>query len=130
MAEQVGDGRNDFNTECGPTNVALHEVAVAVDLGDAGVVLRAARPVDVSGLSAERQTRFRIDVARVCAQRRQVAEAVSALMKARDLLPDMVRALPPVKQLTADLLTMSESPSEDLRSLAGELGVQEVRTGR
>ena len=126
MAEQVGVGRNDYNTEFGPTNVGLHEVSVAVDLGDAGVALRAAQGVDASGLSAERQTRFQIDVARAYAQRRQVADAVSALLRARELSPEMVRALPIVKQLAADLLTMSQPPSEDLRALAGELGVHEV----
>ncbi|KOX04305.1 DNA-binding protein [Streptomyces sp. NRRL B-3648] len=129
MAEQVGDGRNDYNTEFGPTNVGLHEVSVAVDLGDAGVALRAAQAVDASGLSAERQTRFQIDVARAYAQRRQVADAVSALLKAREQSPEMVRSLPVVKQLVADLLTMSQPPSEELRALAGELGVHEVRTG-
>ncbi|MYS94799.1 anaerobic benzoate catabolism transcriptional regulator [Streptomyces chartreusis NRRL 3882] len=129
MAEQVGDGRNDYNTEFGPTNVGLHEVAVAVDLGDAGVALRAAQAVDESGLSAERQTRFQIDVARAYAQRRQVADAVSALLRARELSPEMVRALPMVKQLAADLLTMAQPPSEELRTLAAELGVHEVRTG-
>lgn len=129
MAEEVGDGRNDYNTEFGPTNVGLHEVAVAVDLGDAGVALRAAQAVDESGLSAERQTRFQIDVARAYAQRRQVADAVSALLRARELSPEMVRALPMVKQLAADLLTMAQPPSEELRTLAAELGVHEVRTG-
>ncbi|MEU9246368.1 helix-turn-helix transcriptional regulator [Streptomyces sp. NPDC048385] len=129
MGEQVGDGRNDYNTEFGPTNVALHEVAVAVDLGDAGVALRSAQTVDASGLSAERQTRFRVDLARAYAQRRQVADSVSALLAARELSPELVRALPMVKQLVADLLTMSQPPSEELRALAGELGVHEVRTG-
>ncbi len=129
MAERVGDGRNDYNTEFGPTNVGLHEVAVAVDLGDAGVALRAAQGVDETGLSAERQTRFQIDVARAYAQRRQVADAVSALLRARELSPEMVRALPMVKQLAADLLTMAQPPSEELRTLAAELGVHEVRTG-
>ncbi|GHD90109.1 helix-turn-helix domain-containing protein [Streptomyces naganishii] len=129
LGDQVGDGRNDYNTEFGPTNVALHEVAVAVDLGDAGVALRAAQTVDASGLSAERQTRFQIDLARAYAQRRQVADAVSALLAARGLSPELVRALPMVKQLIADLLTMSQPPSEELRALAGELGVHEVRTG-
>ncbi|MFK8907574.1 helix-turn-helix domain-containing protein [Streptomyces sp. YS-3] len=129
MAEQVGDGRNDYNTEFGPTNIGLHEVAVAVDLGDAGVALRAAQSVDASGLSAERQTRFQIDVARAHAQRRQVTDAVAALMKARGLSSEMVRALPIVKQIVADLLTMSQQPSEELRALAGESGVHEAWTG-
>ncbi|MGP4115201.1 helix-turn-helix domain-containing protein [Streptomyces sp. 4N509B] len=126
MAEQVGEGRNDYNTEFGPTNVALHEVSVAVDLGDAGVALRAAQAVDPSGLSPERQARFRIDLAKAHAQRRQVAEAVTALEDARRILPEWFRAKPAVKQLIADLLAMSPLPSDQLRSLARELGVQEM----
>ncbi|WP_059010327.1 helix-turn-helix domain-containing protein [Streptomyces specialis] len=128
MAERVGDGRNDYNTEFGPTNVALHEVAVAVDLGDAGVALRAAEAVDASGLSTERQARFGIDLATAHAQRRQVADAVSALVEVRDLLPEMFRAKPAVKQLVSDLVAMSPVPSDELRALARELAVPEVRT--
>jgi transcriptional regulator with XRE-family HTH domain len=128
MADQVGDGRNDYNTEFGPTNVGLHEVSVAVDLGDAGVALRAAESIDASGLSPERQTRFQLDIARAHAQRRQVGEATSALLRARQLSPEMVRAMPTVKQLVSDLLTMSQPPSDQLRELANEVGVLEVRT--
>ncbi|MBV9023546.1 MAG: helix-turn-helix transcriptional regulator [Streptomycetaceae bacterium] len=126
MAEQVGEERNDYNTEFGPTNVDLHEVAVAVDLGDAGIALRAAEAVDASGLSTERQTRFQIDIARAHAQRRQVAAAVSALFKAHELSPEMVRAMPQLKQFVLDLLTMSQPPSDQLQALASELGIQEV----
>ncbi|MCF6525580.1 helix-turn-helix domain-containing protein [Streptomyces sp. JJ36] len=126
MAEQVGEGRNDHHTEFGPTNVGLHEVAVAVDLGDAGVALRAAEGIDPSGLSSERQTRFHLDVARAHAQRRQIPEAVSALTAARAVSPEMVRALSMATQLTSDLLTMSPQPSQQLRTLAAEMGVHEV----
>jgi transcriptional regulator with XRE-family HTH domain len=129
LADRVGEGRNDYNTEFGPTNVALHEVAVAVDLGDAGVALRAAQSVDASGLSSERQARFGIDLAKAHAQRRQIDQAVDALDKVRDLLPEMFRAKPAVKQLVADLLAMSPLPSDQLRAMARELGVQEMRTG-
>jgi transcriptional regulator with XRE-family HTH domain len=129
LAERVGRGRNDYNTEFGPTNVGLHEIAVAVDLGDAGVALRAAAGIDPTELSSERQTRFHIDVARAHAQRRQVDDAVSALEKAHRLSPEMTRGMPSVRQLVADLLTMSQPPSESLRALARELSVPEVRTG-
>ncbi|MFE1781727.1 helix-turn-helix domain-containing protein [Streptomyces sp. NPDC059506] len=129
-AERVGEGRNDYNTEFGPTNVSLHEVAVAVALGDAGAALRAADTVDVSGLSPERQVRFRIDVARAHTQRRQVTDAVSALVRAHQLSPEIVRAMPITKQLVSDLLAMSgPSPSGQLHALADELGVRGVRTG-
>ncbi|MFE7130051.1 helix-turn-helix domain-containing protein [Streptomyces sp. NPDC057638] len=126
MAARIGDGRNDYNTEFGPTNVALHEVAVAVDLGDAGVALRAAEEVDASGLSSERQARFGIDLAKAHAQRRQIDQAVSSLVRVRDLLPEMFRAKPAVKQLVSDLVAMSPLPSDQLRALARDLDVQEM----
>ncbi|MEU6476296.1 helix-turn-helix transcriptional regulator [Streptomyces sp. NPDC047017] len=122
LAEQVGEGRNDYNTEFGPANVSVHEVSVAVGLGDAGVALRAARRVDVSVLSEERQARFHIDLAQAHAQRRQVDDAVSALLKAQELSPQLMNALPSAKQLVSDLLLMGRPPSEALRRLAGELG--------
>lgn len=123
LAERIGEGRNDYNTEFGPANVSLHEVSVAVELGDAGVALRAAGAVDVSALSTERQTRFHIDVARAHTQRRQVDEAVAALFRALDLSPEMTRSLPLVKRTAGDLMTMAQPASEQLRSLAVELGL-------
>jgi hypothetical protein len=45
-ASRIGADRNDFDTEFGPTNVQLHRVAVAVDLGDAGEALDVAKGID------------------------------------------------------------------------------------
>ena len=121
IAERLGEGRNDYDTEFGPANVALYEVAVAVELGDAGRALRAAATVDASGLSAERRARMLIDVARAHAQRRQVQEAVSALRQAEGITPEQVRTHQMVRQLVSDLLTMHDPPSRELRDLAGRL---------
>ena len=41
VAGRLGEGRNEYNTEFGQANVRLHEIAVAVELGDAGRALRA-----------------------------------------------------------------------------------------
>jgi transcriptional regulator with XRE-family HTH domain len=121
IAGRLGEGRNDYNTEFGPANVRLYEIAVAVELGDAGRALRAAATVDVSGLSAERRARMLIDVARAHAQRRQVPDAVAALRQAEDITPEQVRGHDLVRQLTSDLLTMQDPPSSELRELAGRL---------
>lgn len=118
IAERLGDGRNDYNTEFGPANVTLHEIAVAVELSDAGRALRAAEQVDTTGLSAERQGRMLIDVARAHAQRRDVDSAVATLLRGEEITPEQVRAHPLVRQLVSDLLTMQNPPGEDLRELA------------
>jgi hypothetical protein len=63
IGQRIGQDRNDFDTEFGPTNVQLHRVAVATDLGDAGEALDVAKQIDATGLSAERQARLLVDVA-------------------------------------------------------------------
>jgi hypothetical protein len=126
IAGRLGEGRNDYNTEFGPANVALYEIAVAVDLGDAGRALRAAT-VDTTGLSAERRARMLIDVARAHAQRRQVGEAVTALRQAEDIAPELVRGHYLARQLVSDLLTMQDPPSSELRELSVRLGVTKGR---
>jgi hypothetical protein len=120
-AARLGEGRNDYNTEFGPANVVLHEIAVAVELGDAGRALRAAAAVDTTGLSAERRARMLIDVARAHAQRRQVSEATAALRQAEDITPELVHGHELVRQLVSDLITMQDPPSAELRELAERL---------
>ena len=121
MAGRLGDGHNDFNTEFGPVNVRLYEIAVAVELGDTGRAVRAAATVDTSRLSAERQGRILIDVARAHAQRRQVGAAVAALVQAEDITPELIRGHELPRQTVSDLLTMQDPPSAELRGLAERL---------
>ena len=128
VAARVGGGRNDYNTEFGPANVTLYEIAVAVELGDAGRALRAAAAVDTTGLSAERCARMLIDVARAQAQRRQIGEAVAALREAEQITPEQVRGHELARQLVSDLLTMQDPPSAELRELAGRLGAAKLPT--
>ena len=127
VATRLGEGRNDFNTEFGPANVSLHEISVAVELGDAGRALRAAAVVDASGLSAERRARMLIDVARAHAQRRQITKAVAVLRQAEDISPELVGGHEQVRQVVSDLLAMQDPPSVELRELAGRVGAARLR---
>jgi transcriptional regulator with XRE-family HTH domain len=103
-ARQLGSDRNDFGTEFGPTNVQVHAVTVAVELGDAAEALRRAALIDTEVLSPERQARFLIDVARARVQRRDFAGAVEALRRAAALTTEQVRCHPLVRDLVRDLL--------------------------
>ena len=124
IATRLGDGRNDLGTEFGPANVGIHEVAIAIDLGDAGRALRVASGLDATDLSPERQSRLLIDVARAHAQRRQPDDAVAALLRAEAIGAEQVRGHEAVRQLVHDLLTMQERPTADLRGLVGRLTTQ------
>ena len=121
VAGRLGDGHNEYNIEFGPANVRLYEIAVAIELGDAGRALRAAAAVDTSGLSAERRGRMLIDVARAHAQRRQPGEAVAALLQAEVITPEQVRSHALVRQLVSDLLITQDPPGSELRDLSKRL---------
>jgi transcriptional regulator with XRE-family HTH domain len=115
--ERVGSGRNDYDTEFGPDNVLLHEVAAAVELGDAGRALRAAERAQAGGLSTERQGRLLVDVARAHAQLRHTDEVIRALSDGAAIAPELYAAHPRVRELVANLVRGS-SDRPDVRALA------------
>jgi len=86
-AEKVGKGRDDYGTEFGRVNVAIHAVSVAVDLGDAGHALDLAKDLHYQALSPERQARQLIDLAAAHAMRRQIGEAIRDLLQLSGLRP-------------------------------------------
>ncbi|HEY6423271.1 MAG TPA: helix-turn-helix transcriptional regulator [Pseudonocardiaceae bacterium] len=122
-AAQLGADRNDYNTEFGPTNVLLHEVNVAVELGDAGRAVRVATRADADRLSPERQARLLIDVARAYAQRRQPRLLVSTLRQAAQIAPEQVRTHRVVRELVEDALRADQGDVPDLQELADYLGL-------
>ncbi len=123
IARRAGVDRNDFNTEFGPTNVEIHAVSVAADLGDAGEALEVAAGLDVSSLSEERQAHFHLDLARAHAQRRHLGEATAALFTAESLSPEQIHTHALVRDTIYDLLSLSgRRPTQDLEDLARRCG--------
>lgn len=124
LGERLGQDGNDYHTEFGPTNVRLHEIAVAVDLGDAGTALRLAAGVDASGMSPERQARLLIDVGRAHLQRRNLPGALRALLDAERLTPEQVHAHRLVKNIMYDLARSEHRTDPRVRGLAQRCGVR------
>jgi hypothetical protein len=124
IADRIGEDRDDFGTEFGPTNVALHAVDVAVELGDAGQALDLARDIKPDRLSPERQARYDIDLAQAHAMRRQIGEALRCLEEAERLTPEQTRTHRVARAVARDLIQLSGSrPRPELRELAERLGV-------
>ena len=121
MAGRLGEGRNEYNTEFGPANVRLQEVADRRRPRRRGP--RAARRCRRGYQRAVRRTASpdAHRVARAHAQRRQVDEAVAALLQAEQITPEQVRGHVLVRQLVSDLLTMQDPPAAELRDLARRL---------
>lgn len=124
IADRIGEDRNDFGTEFGPTNVALHAVGVAVELGDAGEAIDLSRSIDQERLSAERQARYLLDLALAHAMRRQIGEALRCLEQAEQITPEQTRSHRVARQVARDLIQLSSGrPRPELRQLAERFGV-------
>jgi hypothetical protein len=120
-ADQLGEDRADLGTVFGPTNVAIHRVAVAVELGDAREAVRRVPEVNLNQMPShltERRARFLIDVARGHAQVQDDAAALDALTEAEAIAPDELRNHRLTREVLHDLLSR-ERQSSGLRDLAG-----------
>ncbi|MFB7637137.1 helix-turn-helix domain-containing protein [Streptomyces sp. NPDC056149] len=119
VARQLGEDRNDFNLEFGPTNVEIQAVSTAVDLGDAGEALDIAENLDASDLSVERQARLLMDLGRAHVQRRHFGDALDCLLRAEELAPEMIRSHIASRNAIRELtLVAGHAVSDELRALA------------
>lgn len=107
IAEQLGEDRNDYNLEFGPTNVAIQAVSTAVDLGDAGEAIDIGQTIDASSLSPERQGRLLMDLGRAHAQRRHTGDAIECLLRAEELSPETVQSHAAVRDAVKELVLVS-----------------------
>ena len=119
VADRLGQDGNYLWTAFGPTNVAVHRVSAAVELGDAGTALEYAGQVPRDRLPVlERRAHHLIDVARAHGQRRNDDDALAALLDAEQLAPDEVYVSPSVHTLVVELLGHSTRRAPELRGLA------------
>jgi len=119
-AAELKDERCDFGAVFGPTNLAIHQVAVAVELGDASEAVAYIPHVNLDRLPshlAERRARFLIDVARSYMQLQDDTAALDALLHAEAIAPDELRNHRLTHDVVRELLSR-EQRSSGLRSLA------------
>lgn len=97
-AAQLGRDANYWQTAFGPTNVELHRISTALDLGDVAYVAEHGRSVNPSALPVERQVCHRVDLARAYSHLAQDEEAVRSLLDAELQAPQLVRHNPVVRE--------------------------------
>jgi transcriptional regulator with XRE-family HTH domain len=123
LAAQLGPQRSGGAPEFGPEYVALYEIAVSVDLGDAGHALRVAARADITGLSPGRQARMLIDVARAHALRGQAEEAATALGKAEAIGGGYLASSDRAREVVRRLLGSGGPVPAAIAGLAARLAV-------
>ncbi|MFD9068471.1 helix-turn-helix domain-containing protein [Streptomyces lasiicapitis] len=90
-AQRLGADANHLWTAFGPTNVAIHCVATAGELGDLQVAADLGPRIDTSGLPVERRVRHSLEVARALSSWNRTDDALDALLDAEQIAPEQVR---------------------------------------
>lgn len=122
LAAEIGD-RNEVWTSFGPTNVAIHKVTVAAELGDVDLAADLGSRLDVSVMPRERQVRHQLEVARALSRLGRRDDALAAILAAEVSAPEQVRR----HFLTHELVhgwirTTRIAPEAALVALARRLG--------
>ena len=126
LADQLGADANHGWTAFGPTNVQIHEVSIAVELGDAGQAAARAAGLKTDNLPPglrSRRAQVHIDSAWAYAQKRQPAEAVMNLLQAERVAPQALRYNEVVTDVLQELLRHERGTAPGLRALAARAGV-------
>jgi hypothetical protein len=115
--------RNDYGLAFGPSNVAQHEVAVAVELEDGEEAVRRSRRVRL-GLSvpAVRRGHHYIDLARGYVMAGDQAGGLRCLEQARRIAPQQTRHHPMVRE-TVLAIAAARRGREELSLFASWLGL-------
>ena len=101
---RLGGDHNHQWTAFGPTNVLLHRVSTAVELGDAGSAIDYARQIRLNDVDVmERKVTLFVDAARAYSQWGKVDRAYEALMSAENLASEELRTRPAVHELISHL---------------------------
>lgn len=124
LAERTGE-HNAFWTAFGPTNVAMHAVAVEVEAGEASEALRLADRVEHrNSPSIERRVAFLLEQAKGFVQRRDLAEALLLLQTVEREAPEDLTYRPTAHSLLSTVIQRSRrSVSHEAAHLAGRVGL-------
>lgn len=90
-AARLGSDANHLWTAFGPSNVAIHRVATAGELGDIQVAVDLGPQVDTSALPTERRVRHSLETARALSSWNRTDEALEMVLTAEQMAPEQVR---------------------------------------
>ena len=121
-AGRLGADANHMWTAFGPTNVAIHRVNTAMELGDVQIALDIGPQLDTAGLPVERQVRHALEIARAYSARNRQDEGLARLLAAEQLAPVQVRHHYISRQLVLTWIRQQRGrPRPELAALATRL---------
>lgn len=124
VAARIGHDTRDYGLLFGPTNVAIHQVAIAIELGDADEAVRRARDLMLpDDLPRERSSHHFIDLSRVWIWQGRYDKALACVTRAERLAPQRTRYHPMARQTVTQLLDHQRRLPEPLRAIATRMGL-------
>ena len=102
-ADRLGEDANYWFTGFGPSNVELHKVSAALDLGDISQVIESGPRINVDHLPVERQVTHLIDLARAYSLVAKDDEALQTLLTAEQKSPTIVRHSTVVREVVRSM---------------------------
>jgi hypothetical protein len=127
IADQLGRDGNYAWTAFGPTNVAIHRVSTAMELGDVETALALGSRIDTSPLPIERQVRHSLELARALNARGKREKAEELVLTAEARAPEQVRHHSLCRNLVINWIrTAKARPSEHLTGLAERMKLVSV----
>jgi transcriptional regulator with XRE-family HTH domain len=120
-SDRLGVDGNYWQTGFGPTNVELHRLAAALDLGDVAYVVDRAPQVETGHMPAERTAAHLIDTGRAMSLVARDDEALSTLLDAEQVAPQLVRHSPVVRETVKTLYRRNPASKQGRSSLLAGL---------
>ncbi|MBM7775996.1 hypothetical protein JOD54_006200 [Actinokineospora baliensis] len=123
-ARRLGRDGNDLWTAFGPTNVAIHRVNTAAELGDLQTVLSTRLPIDTANVPVERRVRYLLDFARAQSLTGRGDDALGTLLGAERMAPEHVRKHHVARRVVMTLVQNSPGkPGVQLDKLAQRVDI-------
>jgi hypothetical protein len=126
-ARRLGRDANYLWTAFGPTNVAIHRVNTAAELGDIQTVLDSGLSLNAATIPAERRVRYLLDVARAYSLNDNRDDALSTMLNAERIAPEQVRQHHVSRKVVMTLVrNTTGKPGVELARLAERVNVPEL----
>ncbi|HEY8471059.1 MAG TPA: helix-turn-helix transcriptional regulator [Natronosporangium sp.] len=126
-ANWLGADRNHYWSSFGPTNVLLHRVAAAVEMGEGQYAIATHEQIGADGFAAlvpERRVHYLLDMARGWAQVGDVHRAGEMLVAGDRLAPMELRSRPIAREILGDVVRRSQGKLPPaIHELAEHVGV-------
>ncbi|MFC6881946.1 helix-turn-helix domain-containing protein [Actinomadura yumaensis] len=123
-ARLLGEDANHYGLEFGPSNVAIHEVAVAVEMYEGTEAVRRASRINLPATVAPvRLGHYYIDLARGWLYHGDRARALKTLYMARQAAPQQTRNHPQVRETVRMLVELERRRPKSLSGFASWLGL-------